>query len=151
MFSKFTCFRHGQVLTWGTSSIRMKYNCILFFRDLFSQLRLLCFVAVQLLVMTNSLRPHGLQCTRFLCLWDFPGKNTGVGYHFLFQGGIVPMQGSNLHLLRWQADSLPLSYQKPLLCFNCFNGSQHIQSTGPGTIKNATMTLKCWFLNSLNS
>ena len=24
------------------------------------------------------LRPHGLQPTRLLCLWDFPGKNTGV-------------------------------------------------------------------------
>ena len=23
---------------------------------------------------------------RFLCPWDFSGKNTGVGYHFLLQG-----------------------------------------------------------------
>ena len=23
---------------------------------------------------------------RFLCPWDFPGKNTGMGCHFLFQG-----------------------------------------------------------------
>ena len=30
--------------------------------------------------------------------WDFPGKNTGVGYHFLLQE-IFPTQGSNLHLL----------------------------------------------------
>ena len=35
-----------------------------------------------------------------------PGKNTGVGRHFLLQG-IFLMQGSNLHLLHWQADSLP--------------------------------------------
>ena len=30
---------------------------------------------------------------RLLCLWDSPGKNTGVGYHFLLQGifpGIEP-------------------------------------------------------------
>ena len=26
---------------------------------------------------------HRLQPTRFLCPWDFPGKNTGVGFHFL--------------------------------------------------------------------
>ena len=26
------------------------------------------------------------QTGRFLCLWDFPGKNTGVGCHFLLQG-----------------------------------------------------------------
>ena len=34
--------------------------------------------------------------------WDFPGKNTGVGCHFLLQG-IFQTQGSNLRLLchRW--------------------------------------------------
>ena len=36
-------------------------------------------------VMSDSLRPHGLQPTRLLCPWDFPGKNTGVGCHFLLQ------------------------------------------------------------------
>ena len=30
--------------------------------------------------------PHGLQPARLLCPWDFPGKNTGVGGHFLLQG-----------------------------------------------------------------
>ena len=41
---------------------------------------------------------------------DSPGKNTRVGCHALPQG-IVPTQGSNLHLLHslhWQAGSLPL-------------------------------------------
>jgi len=33
--------------------------------------------------MPNSLRPHGLQPTRLLCPWDFPGKSTGVGCHRL--------------------------------------------------------------------
>ena len=27
--------------------------------------------------------PHGLQPTRLLCPWDFPGKSTGVGCHCL--------------------------------------------------------------------
>ena len=27
-------------------------------------------------VMSDSLRPHGLQPTRLLCPWDFPGKST---------------------------------------------------------------------------
>ena len=36
------------------------------------------------------------------------GKNPGVGGHFLLQG-IFPTQGSNLHLLHWQAGSLPLA------------------------------------------
>ena len=33
--------------------------------------------------MSDSLQPHGLQPTRLLRLWDFPGKSTGVGYHCL--------------------------------------------------------------------
>ena len=54
-------------------------------------------------VMSDSLRPHGLQPTQLLRPWDFPGKNTGVGCHFLLQG-IFPTQGSNQHLLHWQAN-----------------------------------------------
>ena len=30
-----------------------------------------------------TLRPRGLQPARLLCPWDFSGKNTGVGCHFL--------------------------------------------------------------------
>ena len=36
-------------------------------------------------VVSDSLRPHGLQPTRLLCPWDFPGKSTGVGCHRLLQ------------------------------------------------------------------
>ena len=36
-------------------------------------------------VVSNSKRPHGLQPTRLLCPWDFPGKSTGVGCHCLLQ------------------------------------------------------------------
>ena len=35
---------------------------------------------------------------RLLCPQDSLGKNTGVGCHALLQG-ILPTQGSNLHLL----------------------------------------------------
>ena len=38
---------------------------------------------------------------------EFPVK-TSVGCHFLLQG-IFPTQGSNPHLLHWQAGSLPLA------------------------------------------
>ena len=41
----------------------------------------------------------------------FPSKHTGLGCHFLLQG-IFPTQGSNLHLLHRQVDSLPLIYQE---------------------------------------
>ena len=33
-----------------------------------------------------TLQPHELEPARLLCPWDFPGKNTGVGSHFLLQG-----------------------------------------------------------------
>ena len=47
---------------------------------------------------------HGLLLDRFLCTWDSPGKNTGVGCHFLLQG-IFLTWGWNpclLCLLHWQ-------------------------------------------------
>ena len=59
-----------------------------------------------------TLQPHGLWFTRLLCPFDFPGKNTGMGYHLLLQG-VFLTQGLNsclLHFLHWQAVSLPLSH-----------------------------------------
>ena len=41
-----------------------------------------CLVAS---VVSDSVQPHGLQPTRLLHPWDSPGKNTGVGFHFLLQ------------------------------------------------------------------
>jgi len=34
----------------------------------------------------RRVRPHRRQPTRLLCPWDSPGKNTGLGCHFLLQG-----------------------------------------------------------------
>ena len=42
--------------------------------------------------------PPWTVASRLLCPWDSPGKNTGVGCHFLLQGSF-PTQGSNLHLM----------------------------------------------------
>ena len=68
-----------------------------------------CFCCC-LVTSVDSVRCYGLKSTRLLCPWDFPGKNTGVGgwgcCHFILQG-IFPTQGSNLHALHQQADSLP--------------------------------------------
>ena len=46
--------------------------------------------------------PMDCSLHRLLYLWDFPGKNAGVGCHFLLQGTILN-QGLNLRLLycRW--------------------------------------------------
>ena len=45
-------------------------------------------------VVSDSVRPHRRQPTRLRPPWDSPGKNTGVGCHFLLQG-IFPTQGLN--------------------------------------------------------
>ena len=36
-------------------------------------------------VVSDSVWPHRWQPTRFPCPWDSPGKNIGVGCHFLLQ------------------------------------------------------------------
>ena len=56
-------------------------------------------------VVSNSLATPWTVACQVLCPWNSPGKNTGVGCHFLLQE-IFLTQGLNLHLLHWQADSL---------------------------------------------
>ena len=49
-------------------------------------LNVCCCCMLSCSIVSDSLRPHGLQPATLLCPWDFPGKNTGVGSHFLLQG-----------------------------------------------------------------
>ena len=53
-----------------------------------------------------TLQPHELKPVRLLCPWVFPGKNSGVGCHFLLQGIFLTQELSPglPHCL--QADSL---------------------------------------------
>ena len=68
-------------------------------------------------VVSDSFRPCGLQPARLLYPWDFPGKNTGVGCHFLLQG-ILPTLGSNPGLPHcrlftlWATSEAPKVYLK---------------------------------------
>ena len=48
--------------------------------------------------------PHGLQPTRLLCPWDFPGKSTGVGCHCLLQW--LSMHTQRTKELIWQTTLL---------------------------------------------
>ena len=61
-------------------------------------------------IVSDSLRPHGLQPTRLLHPQDFPGKRTGVGCHFLLQG-IFLTQGSNPGLPHCRQTLYHLSHQ----------------------------------------
>ena len=58
----------------------MKYSWFTMLQ-VYTKLIQLCMRACS--ITSDSLQPHGLQSARFLCPWDFPGKNTGVGSHFL--------------------------------------------------------------------
>ena len=84
-----------------------------------------CFCWVRLLG-TPWISAHQAHCP-----WDSPGKNTGVGFHFLLWG-IFPTQGSNpqfLCLLHWQAGSLPLATPgKPPVCDGGEQNKSHINS-----------------------
>ena len=42
-------------------------------------------------IMSDSWRPRGLQPTRLLHPWDFPGKSTGVGCHHLLRHYCIPL------------------------------------------------------------
>ena len=65
------------------------------------------FLYVKVLVTQLCLTletPRNVACQDPVSM-DFPGKNTGIGCHFLLQG-IFLSQGSNQCLLHWQADFL---------------------------------------------
>ena len=75
-----------------------------------------CVYVLGYSVTSDSLWPHGLYLARLLCPWNFPGKNPGVGCHFLLQG-VIPTQGSNLSLLcllHWQVYSLSMHWLESL-------------------------------------
>ena len=66
------------------------------------------FVVVQALSHVQFFATRGPWPARLLCPWDSPGRNTGVGCHFLLQE-ISLNQGSIPGLLCYQVDSLPLT------------------------------------------
>ena len=55
---------------------------------------LLLLLLLSHLVVSDSVRPHGLQPTSLLLPWDFPGNSTGVGCHCL------------LPFLKWEQSKL---------------------------------------------
>ena len=64
--------------------------------------------------MANSVRPHRQQSTRLPCPRDSPGKNTGVGYHFLLQCMIVKSESEVAQLCPTLSDLMDCAYQAPL-------------------------------------
>ena len=57
------------------------------------------------------MRPHRRQPSRLLCPWDSPGKNTGVGCHFLLQCMKVKSESEVAQLCPTLSD--PMDYSLP--------------------------------------
>ena len=64
--------------------------------------------------MSDSVRPHRRKPTRLPCPWDSPGKNTGVGCHFLLQCMKVKVKVKSLSRVRLLATPWTAAYQAPL-------------------------------------
>ena len=77
----------------------------LFIHSFSKQVKVKSLSCVQLFVT-----PWPVACTRLLHPWDFLGKSTGVGCHFLLQG-IFPTQGSNPGLPHCRQTLNHLSHQ----------------------------------------
>ena len=100
-------------------------------------------------VMPDSLGPHGLQPTRLLCPWDFPGKDTGVGFHSLLQG-IFPTQGANPGLLHCRQILYWLSYKgSPNLLLATLEFPQ--APSCPVCFPSLPSSLYCWNLRMLST
>ena len=63
--------------------------------------------------MSDSVRPHRRQPTRPRCPWDSPGKNTGVGCHFLLQCMKVKSKSEVAQLCPTLSDLWTAAYQAP--------------------------------------
>src|SRR5574340_529656 len=64
-------------------------------------------------VVSNSARPHRRQPTRLPHPWDSPGKNTGVGCHFLLQCMKVKSEVKSLSRVRLLATPWTATHQAP--------------------------------------
>ena len=116
--SPINCARHlckKWLIVYCTESWHLKNNDMSFLNHLYMHM----LGSIWLFVT-----PWTITCQAPLSM-EFPGKNTGMGCHFLLWG-IFLTQGSNSHLshlLHWQADSLPLCHLgsplNHLLCTRC--------------------------------
>ena len=87
------CLLHyGQIICFLILEYAAVETVFFFFFFMFPNIH--SCVSHSVIVVSDSLWPHGLQLTRLLCPWSFPGKDAGVGCHFLLQG-ILPTLGSH--------------------------------------------------------
>ena len=69
--------------------------------------------AAKSLQLCPTVQPHRQQPTRLPCPWDSPGKNTGVGCHFLLQCMKVKSEREVAHSCLTLSDLMGCGYQAP--------------------------------------
>ena len=101
--------------------------------------------------MSDSLQPRGL--ARLLCLWDSPGKKTGMGYHALLELEIPGLAGG---LFTTEPPGKPGAYRACLVALvathKCLLGPQvsgHLVFPNTSLSLKSAQVLKC-FRNSRN-
>ena len=113
MATQYSCLEnpHGErsLASYNPWGCRVRHEWVTNTLSLTLPFTALFFWLVSRSVVPNSLQPHGPQPTRLLCPWDFPGKDTGVGCHFLLQGTFLT-QGSNPGLLHYRQILYQQSY-----------------------------------------
>ena len=138
----------NQALCTSLNAISPKNSEIVTFCEVEMRLLANAATAKSSSVMSDSVRPHRWQPTRLCHPWDSPGKNTGVGCHFLLQCMKVksesevvqscptlndPMDcslpGSSIHgsfqarVLEWGARAFSILAYKP---HNFYHGSRPV-------------------------
>ena len=126
--------------------------------------------------MSNPQQPHGLQPSRLLHPWAFPGKSTGVGCHCLFRTDYFMSNTLWPHGLQYSRFPCPLSpslhwwwhstiSSSVVCCFSClqsfpelgsFPMSWHFSSSGQNIVASDStsalpMSIQCWFPLGLTS
>ena len=116
----------------------------------FTSLLLVCTglqVVYAHLVMSHSLWPHGLEPTRLFCPWDFPGKNTGVGFAISYSGGSLGPRDQTLvswvscigrrilhHCAIWEATgSIGQGWNVEALKSDCLGSNPFFDTNKPAT------------------
>ena len=86
-WSRLPCPPPGNLSTQGSNPhlLRLLHWCFTTSATWEAHIRASCCCCQVALVVSDSVRPHRWQPTRLPRPWDSPGKNTGMGCHFLLQ------------------------------------------------------------------
>ena len=93
-------------------------------------------------VVSDSLQPHGPWPAGLLCSWDSPGKNTGVGCHFLLQ--IWPSLIGTLGLKDWEQEEKGMTEDEMVGWHHWLNGHEFEQTPGVGDGQGGLVCCSPW-------